>query len=245
MTGDTGIRRMAAAAVLLVAAIAAVISFVHIERLAATHGQSALAAYLLPLSIDGTVAAASLAMLRAARAGLGTPHLARVMLGLAVTATLASNVAYGARFGLTGSLLSGWPAVAFIGSAEMAIGMTRRARAAPVSAAVPGIREVLTDPGAEPEVVPAAVPERVPAPEPVPAPGYGLNGHGTEAERVFAAELAAGDVPSIRRIRAELHVGQPRAREIQAHLEKLTPAARSIARIRDEIRQGAPVPGHT
>ena len=142
MTGDMGIRRMAAAAVLLVAAIAAVISFVHIERLAAAHGQSALAAYLLPLSIDGTVAAASLAMLRAARAGLGTPHLARVMLGLAVTATLASNVAYGARFGLTGSLLSGWPAVAFIGSAEIAIGMTRRARqAAPVPAAVPEIRE--------------------------------------------------------------------------------------------------------
>ena len=99
-----------------------------------------LAAYLLPLSIDGTVAAASLAMLRAARAGLGTPRLARVMLGLAVVATLASNVAYGARFGLTGSLLSGRPE-RFIGSAEMAIGMTRRARGAPVPAAAPGIRE--------------------------------------------------------------------------------------------------------
>ena len=61
---------------------------------------------------------------------------------------------------------------------------------------------------------------------------------------MFADELAAGDVPSIRRIRAALHVGQPRAREIQAHLETLTPAARSIRRIRDEIRQGAPVPGH-
>ena len=242
MTGDTGIRRMAAAAVLLVAAIAAVISFVHIERLAVTHGQSALAAYLLPLSIDGTVAAASLAMLRAARAGLGTPRLARVMLGLAVVATLASNVAYGARFGLTGSLLSGWPAVAFIGSAEMAIGMTRRARGAPVPAAAPGIREVLTDTRTEAEAVPAAVsdvPAAVPDPEPVPAPVSGLNGHGTEAERVFAAELAAGDIPSIRQIRAALHVGQPRAREVQAHLETLTPAARNIRRIRDEIRQGA------
>ena len=89
MTGDVPVRRMAAAAVLLVAAIAAVISYVHIERLAVTHGQTALAAYLLPLSIDGTVAAASLAMLRAARAGLGTPRLARFMLGLAVAATLA------------------------------------------------------------------------------------------------------------------------------------------------------------
>ena len=214
MTGDVAVRRMAAAAVLLVAAIAAVISYVHIERLAVTHGQSALAAYLLPLSIDGTVAAASLAMLRTARAGLDTPRLARFMLGLAVAATLASNIAYGARFGITGSLLSGWPAVAFIGSAELAIGMARRARQA------------------------APVPDAVPA---VPAPGYTLNGHGTEAERVFAAEIEAGDVPSIRRIRAALHVGQPRAREVQAHLETLTPAGRSIARIRDEIRQGAEV----
>ncbi len=102
-------------------------------------------------------------------------------------------------------------------------------------------------PATDPETVPASAPVPVPAPapvpdpEPAPAPGYGLNGHGHEAERIFADELAAGDVPSIRRIRAALHVGQPRAREIQAHLEKLTPAARSIARIRGEIRHGAAV----
>jgi len=86
-----------------------------------------------------------------------------------------------------------------------------------------------------------AAPGAVPAPEPAPVAGYGLNGHGHEAERIFADEIAAGDIPSIRRIRAALHVGQPRAREIQAHLEKLTPAARRIARIRDEIRQGTQV----
>ena len=64
------IRAATAAAVLVVAAIAAVVSFVHIEHLAVTHGQAALAAYLLPLSIDGTVAAASMVMLQAARAAL-------------------------------------------------------------------------------------------------------------------------------------------------------------------------------
>jgi hypothetical protein len=130
--------RATAAAVLLVASIAAVVSFVHIQRLAVTHGQTALAAYLLPVSVDGTVAAASLVMLRAARAGLGTPVLARTMLGLAVAATLAANVAYGVPYGLTGALLSGWPAVAFIGCAEMAIGMVRRTHAVP--AQVPSIR---------------------------------------------------------------------------------------------------------
>jgi Protein of unknown function (DUF2637) len=124
--------RATAAAVLLVAAIAAVVSFVHIEHLAVTHGQTTLAAYLLPVSVDGTVAASSLVMLRAARAGLGTPVLARTMLGLAVAATLAANVGYGLPYGATGALLSGWPAVAFIGCAEMAIGMVRRTRGVPV-----------------------------------------------------------------------------------------------------------------
>jgi hypothetical protein len=140
MTGDRLIRSGTAAAVLLVASIAAVVSFVHIEHLALTHGQTWLAAVLLPVSIDGTVAAASLVMLRAAREGLGTPWLARFMLGLAVGATLAANVAYGVPYGLPGALLSGWPAVAFIGSAEMAIGMVRRARtSARAGQASPGL----------------------------------------------------------------------------------------------------------
>jgi len=67
-------------------------------------------------------------MLRAARAGLGTPWLASFMLGLAVTATLAANVGYGLPHGLPGALLSGWPAVAFIGCAEMTISAVRRMR---------------------------------------------------------------------------------------------------------------------
>ncbi|MBO0813535.1 MAG: DUF2637 domain-containing protein [Actinobacteria bacterium] len=130
---DRMTRILTTGAVLLVAAIAAGISFIHIEDLAITHGQSAIAAAGLPLSIDGTVVAASMVMLRAARQRMPTPWLARVMLGASVAATLAANVAYGARFGATGALLSGWPAAAFIGSAEMALGMTRRAarKAAP------------------------------------------------------------------------------------------------------------------
>ena len=62
---------------------------------------------------------------------------------------------------------------------------------------------------------PAAVPEVHP------------NGHGapegcTEAARVYAADLAAGEVPSVRRIRREMHVGQPRAQEVRAYLAALT-----------------------
>ena len=139
MTESRAARAATAAAVLLVAAIAAVISFVHIEHLAVTHGQTTLAGMLLPLSIDGTVAAASLVLLRAARAGLASPWLAQFMLALSVAATLAANVGYGARYGLPGALLSGWPAVAFIGSAEMALGMVRRARGAAPGASSPAV----------------------------------------------------------------------------------------------------------
>ena len=206
MAGDLAIRRMAAAAVLLVAAIAAVISFVHIEHLALTHGQTALAAYLLPLSIDGTVAAASLVLLRAARAGLAAPRLAQVMLGLAVVATLAANVANGARYGLAGALLSGWPAVAFIGSAEMALGMVRRTRQAGPE-----------DAGAAEHGAPAlpAVPAQV---HDVPAEA---NGHDPDLA-AFATELARGEVPTIRRIRSELGCGQPRAQRVRERITALT-----------------------
>jgi hypothetical protein len=191
VSGDR-LARWTAAAVLLVAAIAAVVSFVHIEHLAVTHGQTVLAAFLLPVSVDGTVAAASLVMLRAARAGLGTPVLARAMLGLAVTATLAANVAYGVPYGITGALLSGWPAVAFIGCAEMAIGMVRRTSLS---------HRTVTDSPRGGQFVTPECDSAVPA----------------EAEP-FAAELDRGEVPSIRRIRRELHAGQRRAQQIQAAL---------------------------
>ena len=65
----------------------------------------------------------------------------------------------------------------------------------------------------------AAVPEGVPA---VPGPLAGLNGHGREAARVFAADIEAGRVPGIRAIRSGLHVGQDKATEVQAYLRTLT-----------------------
>jgi hypothetical protein len=75
-------------------------------------------------------------MLWAARSGLPTPWLARCMLTLSVLATLGANVGYGAPYGLSGELLSGWPAVAFAGSVEMVLSMVRRARAVPEPPAV-------------------------------------------------------------------------------------------------------------
>jgi hypothetical protein len=108
------------------------------------------------------------------------------------SATLAANIGYGLSYGLTGALLSGWPAVAFIGSAEMAIGMVRRTRS--------------TTPAAEVHV---------------PAPPAELNGHSEAARELFATDLAAGKVPGVRRIRREMHVGQPRAQQVREYLAGL------------------------
>lgn len=56
----------------------------------------------------------------------------------------------------------------------------------------------------------------------VPEPPASLNGHGDTAAELFAADLQAGQVPGIRAIRSGLHVGQDRAREVQAYLRQIT-----------------------
>ena len=129
MTGDRWLRRLTAAVVLAVAGFAAIVSYSHIYDLGRAHGQAGTAARLLPLSVDGLILAASLVLLHEARSGRQAPALARWMLGLGVGATVAANVAYGLGYGPLGAVISAWPAVAFIGAAEMGIGLVRRAAA--------------------------------------------------------------------------------------------------------------------
>ena len=134
-------------AVLAVAAIAAVISYQHICHLAITHGQGPLASALLALCVDGAVLVATVSMLSAAGLWL---WWARGLLLLSVGATLAANVAYGIPYGPAGAVISGWPAVAFFGCAELAIGMARHA--------TPDARPEKKVAPAKPEQMPAAMP---------------------------------------------------------------------------------------
>ncbi len=127
-SSDKAIRILTAFAVLVVAGIAAVVSYSHIYGLGRAHGQDGTAARLLPLSVDGLILAASLVLLHEARNDRAAPRLARFMLWLGIAATIGANIAYGAGYGLPGALISAWPAVAFIGAVEMAVGLIRRAR---------------------------------------------------------------------------------------------------------------------
>ena len=129
MTGDRVIRFTRAAVVSAVATFAAVVSYSHIYGLGRDHGQDGTAARLLPLSVDGLILAASLVLLHEARNDRVAPGLARFMLWLGISATIGANIAYGAGYGLLGALISAWPAVAFIGTVEIATQQVRRARA--------------------------------------------------------------------------------------------------------------------
>lgn len=73
--GDRAIRVAAAVVVLVVAAFAAIVSYSHIYDLAHAHGQSGTTGRLLPLSVDGLIVAASLAMLHEVRSGRRVPPM--------------------------------------------------------------------------------------------------------------------------------------------------------------------------
>jgi uncharacterized protein DUF2637 len=79
-------RFLSTLAVLVVAVIAATVSYTHIETLALVHGQTETAARLLPLSVDGLILAASLVLLQAAGNKQQAPALSRFALWLGIGA---------------------------------------------------------------------------------------------------------------------------------------------------------------
>jgi len=134
-------------------------------------------------------------MLDSARRKVPVPPLSRWPLGLGVAATLAANVAHGLGLGPSGAVVAAWPAAALVGSYELLMAIIRSAQAPAASEAGSG-------------------PSGAPGGDPLQA----------QAAEAFAGGVAAGRVPSVRAIRARLHVGQPRAQQVRAYLTALTNA---------------------
>ncbi|MGH8571710.1 MAG: DUF2637 domain-containing protein, partial [Gammaproteobacteria bacterium] len=86
------VRVITVVAVVVVAVIAAVVSYSHMQQLAERAGE-AWRSWLIPLSIDGLVVAASMVLLTRRRTGLSGGALAWTALGGGVLASLAANMA--------------------------------------------------------------------------------------------------------------------------------------------------------
>jgi hypothetical protein len=116
---DRLIRLTTALAVLMVAGVAAVISYQHAYELVTSHGETGTTARLLPFTVDGLIWAASMVVLDASRRNHSVPRLALWSLGAGIVATIGANLAHGLGHGPVGALVSAWPALALVGSFEL------------------------------------------------------------------------------------------------------------------------------
>ena len=62
-----------------------------------------------------------------------------------------------------------------------------------------------------------------------PATGTPCPQGGREAAEKHAAQLAEGDAPSLRQVQREMHLGQPRAREVRSYLAALAESGSDAA----------------
>ncbi len=106
---DRFIRASTAAVVVVIGAIAAVISYRHAYDVATAHGESGMTGRLVPLTVDGLVYVASMVLLDSARRHVQAPALARLALALGIAATVAVNVLHGIAHGVIGALIAAWP----------------------------------------------------------------------------------------------------------------------------------------
>ncbi|GHE28723.1 hypothetical protein GCM10017673_34030 [Streptosporangium violaceochromogenes] len=244
------IRVATTAVVALLAAVAAVVSYRHILEVVREHGETGWVAYLVPLTVDGLLVAASLTLLEAARRRHTRHWLSWVAVAVGISLTLGANVLHGWKHGVIGAIIAALPAVTLTISFELLMGLIRRGAvpaAAPVEAVAVPVQVTdstvtpdrespeedasadSADPGtADPDSAPVeqadvpALPAPSPARTPVLAPV--ADELFPVAATRYADNLAAGQVPAISRIKKELKVGQPRAARIRAYLGQLAEA---------------------
>ena len=121
---DRWIRWTTTGCVALLALIAGTVSYLHMHRLVALHGQPGWVASLTPLSVDGMIVAASATLLAESRAGRRGGTLPWALLVAGSVASLAANVAV-AEPALTGRVIAAWPSFALTASWEL---LTRQVR---------------------------------------------------------------------------------------------------------------------
>jgi len=228
-------RRAALAAIAALVASASLVSFAESYRglyvWSSEHGLHGLWAMAWPLQVDTFIAVGELALFVAladrwaARSRLAA--WAVTLLGLAVS--VAGNVGHVTGHSLTNRATAACPPLAAAAALAVGLGVLKR---------VVQVHQ---------QNAPGTRPGRAPGPRAESASALNGRAHpartrrasrprtrartrsapvtADDAEREFMADLASGTVPSLRSIRARLHVGQDRARALQEHLAQLAPAS--------------------
>jgi hypothetical protein len=124
--GDLAIRWATTISVVVLAGIAAVLSYKHMRTLVLEYGETSWTAALLPVSVDGMIVASSMTLLADSRNGQRSGLLPWTLLVIGSTASLAANVAV-AEPSLVGRLIAAWPSAALIGSYELLMRQVRNA----------------------------------------------------------------------------------------------------------------------
>jgi lipopolysaccharide export LptBFGC system permease protein LptF len=112
----------------VVALVAAVVSYEHLRHVATMAGEG-WRAWLLPLSVDGLLVAASMVMLTRRRQGRPAGALAWGSLLLGIAASVAANVA-SAEATVTARLVAAWSPVALLLAVELLLQLLRPAHPA-------------------------------------------------------------------------------------------------------------------
>lgn len=238
---DRWIRRTTTGSVLLLAGIAAVVSYRHMHLLALEHGEPSWTAALIPFSVDGMIIASSMSLLLDSRSGTRSGVLPWVLLLIGSAASLAANVAV-AEPTAYGRMIAAWPSFALIGAYELLMRQIRHAAST----------AVVTDPGRSVEQ-PRKIPERLTAQISKGQPGrhtrpvqsqrsrpsvtdhQGEEPAGddllTRALRLNAEHWSRHSRPvSAEVLRTRLRIGAARARELKDHVRAVqTEAAPALA----------------
>ena len=118
MATSTWSRWVTVGTVLLLALIAAMVSYSHMYELALRHGEPEWRAALFPLSVDGMIVGASMTLLSDARNGRKGGLLPWALLIIGSGASLAANVAV-ADPTMWSRVIHAWPSFALIGAYEL------------------------------------------------------------------------------------------------------------------------------
>lgn len=230
------VRLTTVAAVVVVALIAAVVRYSHMQQLAYSAGED-WRSWLIPLSIDGTVVAASMVLVTRRRNGLPGGWLAWGALGAGALASLAANMA-DARPEITAVLVAGWAPVAFAICFELLL-QQRRAEQHDTGAAeptpqtaepdpLPQLRRPLSvsPPAAATPADPA--PQALPVPQAAPSPVVPTATTDPLERRLHALVERTGRTPGRRAVARELGITEHQARTVLQRVTTASPTQASL-----------------